>query len=101
MRPCRLIQYQNICSEYIINNCFNYKFVCYKFFIIIFFRDFVQITNKDQKRQYKSEFMKCHKEYKHLADIMDPVRDKFAKLKDRMLLFPKGSNEYKVHININ
>lgn len=45
--------------------------------------------------------MKCHKEYKHLADIMDPVRDKFAKLKDRMLLFPKGSNEYKVQIKIN
>lgn len=42
--------------------------------------------------------MKCHKEYKHLAEIMDPVRNKFAKLKDRMLLYPKGSNEYKVQI---
>lgn len=42
--------------------------------------------------------MKCHKEYKHLAEIMDPVRNKFAKLKDRMLLYPKGSNEYKVYI---
>lgn len=41
--------------------------------------------------------MKCHKEYKHLAEIMDPVRNKFANLKDRMLLYPKGSNEYKVH----
>lgn len=42
--------------------------------------------------------MKCHKEYKHLAEIIDPVRDKFAKLKDRMMLQPKGSNEYKVQI---
>jgi len=42
--------------------------------------------------------MKCHKEYKHLAEIMDPVRNKFAKLKDRMLLYPKGSTEYKVCI---
>jgi hypothetical protein len=42
--------------------------------------------------------MKCHKEYKHLAEIMDPVRNKFATLKDRMLLYPKGSNEYKVYI---
>jgi len=44
--------------------------------------------------------MKCHKEYKHLAEIMDPVRNKFAKLKDRMLLYPKGSNEYKVKLSI-
>jgi len=63
---------------------------------ISIFRDFVRITNKEQKKQYKSEFMKCHKEYKHLAEIMDPARNKFAKLKDRMLLYPKGSNEYKV-----
>lgn len=42
--------------------------------------------------------MKCHKEYKHLAEIMDPVRNKFASLKDRMLLYPKGSSEYKVHV---
>lgn len=42
--------------------------------------------------------MKCHKEYKHLAEIIDPVRNKFAKLKDQMLLQPKGSNEYKVQI---
>jgi len=62
------------------------------------YRDFVSITNKEQKKQYKSEFMKCHKEYKHLAEMMDPVRNKFAKLKDRMLLYPKGSNEYKVYI---
>jgi RNA polymerase II elongation factor ELL len=61
-----------------------------------YIQDFVRITNKEQKKQYKSEFMKCHKEYKHLAEIMDPVRNKFAKLKDRMLLYPKGSNEYKI-----
>lgn len=60
------------------------------------FRDFVAIKSKEQKKQYKSEFMKCHKEYKHLAEIMDPVRNKFAQLKESMLLYPKGSNEYKV-----
>lgn len=92
MHPFKQTQYQNISSKLIINN-FKHNIKIKLYFI---FRDFVPITNKDQKKQYKSEFMKCHKEYKHLAEIMDPVRNKFAKLKDRMLLHPKGSNEYKV-----